>query len=178
MSRIGKKTIIIPDKTKVTYSDRVIKVQGAKGTLEREIHPSVDVKIDDAEMTVVPLDDSRQTNAFRGMTRALISNMVTGVNTGFNKVLEINGIGYKAEVKGKMVVLSLGFSHPVEFNLPEGIDAQVEKNLLTISGIDKAVVGETAAKIRMLRPPEPYKGKGIKYQDETIQRKAGKTGTK
>ncbi len=179
MSRIGKKPIPVPDKTQLTYKDRVLTVKGAKGTLSQTIHPAVDVAVEDGVVSVSCKKEDRQSKAFQGMTRSLINNMVIGVSKGFERVLEINGIGYRAELKGKQIVLSLGFSHPVEFNLPEGIAADIEKNtVIKLSGIDKDMLGRTAAKIRGFRPPEPYKGKGVKYAEERIQKKAGKTGTK
>jgi large subunit ribosomal protein L6 len=179
MSRIGKKPISVPEKTQLTYKDRVLTVKGTKGTLTQTIHPAVELTLEDGSVSVSCVKDDRQSRAFQGMTRSLIDNMVTGVSKGFERVLEINGIGYRAELKGKQIVLTLGFSHPVEFDLPEGIAADVEKNtVIKLSGIDKEVLGRTAAKIRGLRPPEPYKGKGVKYAEERIIRKAGKTGTK
>jgi large subunit ribosomal protein L6 len=179
MSRVGKKPIPIPEKIKVDYKNRVVTVQGKNGTLTQEIHPDVDVSIDKDEINVVLNDQSRKTVALQGMTRSLLNNMVTGVANGFERVLEINGIGYRAEVKGKSIVFNLGYSHPIDFPLPEGVSAQVEKNnVVKINGIDKQLIGQTAARIRQLRPPEPYKGKGIKYAEEHIMRKAGKTGTK
>jgi large subunit ribosomal protein L6 len=179
MSRVGKKPIPIPEKIKVDYKNRVVTVQGKNGTLTQVIHPDVDVSIDKDEINVVLNDQSRKTVALQGMTRSLLNNMVTGVSNGFERVLEINGIGYRAEVKGKSIVFNLGYSHPIDFPLPEGVSAQVEKNnVVKINGIDKQLIGQTAARIRQLRPPEPYKGKGIKYAEEHIMRKAGKTGTK
>jgi large subunit ribosomal protein L6 len=179
MSRVGKKPIPIPEKIKVDYKNRVVTVQGKNGKLTQEIHPDVDVSIDKDEINVVLNDQSRKTVALQGMTRSLLNNMVTGVANGFERVLEINGIGYRAEVKGKSIVFNLGYSHPIDFPLPEGVSAQVEKNnVVKINGIDKQLIGQTAARIRQLRPPEPYKGKGIKYAEEHIMRKAGKTGTK
>ena len=179
MSRVGKKPISIPEKTKVTYKDRVVTVQGKNGTLTQEIHPAVDVKIENDVINVILNDESRKTVALQGMTRSLLNNMVTGVTTGFERVLEINGIGYRAELKGKSILFNLGYSHPIDFPLPEGVSAQVDKNnVVKINGIDKQLIGQTAAQIRALRPPEPYKGKGIKYAEEHIMRKAGKTGTK
>ena len=179
MSRVGKKPIPIPEKIKVDYKNRMVTVQGKNGTLTQEIHPAVDVSIDKDEINVVLNDQSRKTVALQGMTRSLLNNMVTGVSQGFERVLEINGIGYRAEVKGKNIVFNLGYSHPIDFPLPEGVTAQVEKNnVVKINGIDKQLIGQTAARIRQLRPPEPYKGKGIKYAEQHIMRKAGKTGTK
>ncbi len=178
MSRIGKKPIQIPEKTKISYKDRVITVEGPKGSLDRTIHDDVDLTIEDNVINVVVDFKKKNASAFQGMTRALVANMVTGVTEGFARTLEINGIGYRAELKGRSLVLNLGYSHPIDFELPEGIDAKVEKTNITLSGIDKELLGHVAASIRRLRPPEPYKGKGIKYADEYIQKKAGKTGTK
>ena len=179
MSRVGKKPIPIPDKTKITYENRLLTVAGQKGTLNRSIHPAVDLNIDDNVMDVTLISDDRNSRALQGLTRSLAANMIIGVNEGFERVLQINGIGYRAEVKGKQIVLYVGYSKPVEFDLPEGITAVVEKNnVIKLSGIDKEKVGLTAAAIRRIRPPEPYKGKGIKYAEEYIRRKAGKTGTK
>ena len=179
MSRVGKKEIIIPEKTSVDYKDRVIVVKGEKGTLTRTIHPSVDLEIEDKTIYVKIEQEDRKTRSLQGLTRSLVANMVDGVSKGFERTLEIHGIGYRAEMKGKSIVLNLGYSHPIDFPLPEGIDATVDKNnVIKLSGIDKERVGQTAASIRKLRKPEPYKGKGVKYAEEYIQRKAGKTGTK
>lgn len=179
MSRVGKKPIPIPEKTKITFKDSVITVQGGKGTLSREIHPEVGLDISDSEIKVTITSQDRSRRALQGLTRSLLANMVIGVSSGFERVLEINGIGYRAEAKGKSVLFNLGYSHPIDFPLPEGITAAVDKNtIVKLSGIDKELLGMTAASIRQLRPPEPYKGKGIKYAEEYIQRKAGKTGTK
>ncbi len=178
MSRIGKKPVLIPDKAKITYEGNVLKVQGPKGTLQRPVHPAVVLKIEGGIINVYPADDSRKTGALQGMTRALIANMITGVTTGFERILEVNGIGYKAEVKENSISFSLGFSHPVEFQLPPEISASIEKNQIKLSGYDKEALGQIAANIRKLRPPEPYKGKGVKFLEEHIQRKAGKTGKK
>lgn len=177
MSRVGKKPIPLTEKVKVSYKDRIVTVQGEKGSLTRTIHPAVDLNISDAEITVTVLKDDRIGRSLQGLTRSLVSNMVTGVAQGFERVLEINGIGYRAAVNGNRIDLTLGYSHPVEFDLPEGISASVEGNtVIKLSGIDKETLGQAAAAIRRLRPPEPYKGKGIKYAEEHIQRKAGKTG--
>ena len=179
MSRVGKKPIPVSGKTKIEYKDRVITVQGEKGKLTRTIHPSVDLVIEKDTIAVTMEKETKQNRALQGLTRSLVANMVTGVDKGFEKVLEINGIGYRATLSGNTLVLNLGFSHPVNFDLPSGIEAKVDKNnTVTLSGIDKELLGQTAASIRSLRPPEPYKGKGIKYADEYVQRKAGKTGTK
>ena len=179
MSRVGKKIIPIPDKTSVDYKDRVIVVKGEKGTLTRTIHPAVDLEIKDNTISVMIENEDRKNRSLQGLTRSLVSNMVVGVSKGFERVLEIHGIGYRAEMKGKSIVLNLGYSHPIDFPLPDGIDATVDKNnVIRLTGIDKERVGQTAASIRKLRKPEPYKGKGVKYAEEYIQRKAGKTGTK
>ena len=179
MSRIGKKPITIPDKIKVDYKDRVITVQGKNGSLSQSVHPAVDLQIEKETIEVKLIAEDRKSQAFQGMVRSLIQNMVTGVAQGFERILEINGIGYRVEAKGQSLLLNLGFSHPINFELPEGIFATVEKNnVVKLNGIDKHLLGQTAARIRQLRPPEPYKGKGIKYAEEHIMRKAGKTGTK
>ncbi|MGB7919732.1 MAG: 50S ribosomal protein L6 [Desulfobacterales bacterium] len=179
MSRVGKKPIAIPEKVKVTYQGGELSVQGQKGKLSRSIHPAVTIKIEDGELSVEPLKSDKSSQALQGLTRSLVMNMVTGVDSGFARVLEINGIGYRAEVKGRNLILMLGYSHPVNFSLPDGISASVERNnIIKLEGIDKEVLGQTAASIRRLRPPEPYKGKGIKFAEEYIRRKAGKTGTK
>jgi len=179
MSRVGKKPISIPEKTKVTYTDRVVTVVGEKGTLTQSIHPAIDLKIEDGVMNVTMVAEDRNSRALQGLTRSLVANMIFGVNKGFERKLEINGIGYRAELSGKQIVLHVGYSNPVSFDLPEGISATVEKNNnIILSGIDKQKVGLAAAAIRKIRPPEPYKGKGIKYSEEHIRRKAGKTGTK
>jgi len=177
MSRVGKKPISIPGNVKVSYSDGDITVQSGKESLTRPIHPSVDLKIEENAIEVGVKTDDRQSRAFQGLVRSLIQNMVTGVNEGFRRVLEINGIGYRAEVNGQSIVLNIGYSNPVTFDLPDGVSATVEKNtVITLSGINKEQLGQTAAAIRRLRPPEPYKGKGIKYAEEYIKRKAGKAG--
>jgi large subunit ribosomal protein L6 len=176
---VGKKPIPIPPKATVEYKDRMLTVKGEKGSLRREIHKAVELKIDKDSMLVESVTQDRNASAMQGLVRSLVANMVTGVSQGFERVLEINGIGYRAEVSGSVLNLNLGYSHPVPFQLPEGISAEVEKNtIIKLSGIDKEKLGQTAATIRRLRPPEPYKGKGIKYAEEYIQRKAGKTGTK
>ncbi len=178
MSRVGKKPIEIEEKVKISYADKVLSIQGEKGTLTRTIHSDVHLGIDDKLITVSIDRTDKKARALWGMTRALIANMVTGVSKGFERILEINGIGYRAELKGKNIEFNLGYSHPIDFPLPEGIVAIVEKNMIKLSGIDKELLGYTASTIRRLRPPEPYKGKGIKYAEEYIQRKAGKTATK
>jgi large subunit ribosomal protein L6 len=179
MSRVGKKPIAIPEKTNVSLKADIITVKGPKGTLTRQIHPAVKLEVGDTEIKAIIDSQDRKTRALQGLVRSLVANMITGVSTGFERVLQINGIGYRAEAKGKSVVFNLGYSHPIDFPLPEGITAEVDKNnTVKLTGIDKELLGQTAASIRQLRPPEPYKGKGVKYADEYIQRKAGKTGTK
>jgi len=179
MSRVGKKPITIPDKTKISYENRVLTVKGDKGTLIREIHPEVELSIEEKEISVTIKNEERRIRALQGMTRSLVANMVTGTSTGFERVLEINGIGYRAELSGKQIIFNLGYSHPINFDIPDGISVEVDKNnTVKLSGIDKEALGHTAAAIRRLRPPEPYKGKGVKYAEEYIQRKAGKTGAK
>ena len=179
MSRVGRKPILIPDKTKITFADSLLTVAGEKGTLSQAINPAVELKIEDGIMNVTMVSEDRNSLALQGLTRSLVANMITGVNQGFERKLEINGIGYRAELSGKQMILHVGYSNPVAFDLPEGINATVEKNTkIILSGIDKQKIGLAAAAIRKIRPPEPYKGKGIKYAEEHIRRKAGKTGTK
>ena len=176
MSRIGKQPIPIPKGVEVKLEGDSITVQGPKGKLERSIHPKVKVDVESDNIVVSVTDQTRETRAFHGLFRALIANMVTGVTSGFNKVLEIVGVGYRAELKGRTAIFHLGYSHPIDFELPKGIDAQIDKTKVILSGIEKELLGKTAAKIRSFRRPEPYKGKGIKYADEVIRRKAGKAG--
>jgi large subunit ribosomal protein L6 len=179
MSRVGKKVIKLPEKTSIEYKDRLLVVKGEKGTLTRTLHPAVDLNIEDDTISVVIEQEDRKTRSLQGLTRSLVANMVDGVSKGFERILEINGIGYRAEMKGNSIVLNLGYSHPIDFQLPDGIGATVDKNsVIKLTGIDKEQLGQTAASIRKLRKPEPYKGKGVKYAEEYIQRKAGKTGTK
>ena len=179
MSRVGRKPIPIPDKIKITYKDRYISVEGQKGSLQKTVHPAVDLEIGKDEIRVKVVRDDRKSRALQGLTRSLVANMVIGVHEGFERVLEINGIGYRATVEGNRIQFNLGYSHPISLDLPEGITASVAKNnVIKLAGIDKEKLGQTAAAIRRLRPPEPYKGKGIKYAGDYIQRKAGKTGTK
>lgn len=177
MSRVGKKPVQIPEKTKVSYENRVLTVQGEKGTLTRSIHPAVDLKIEDGVLNVVTFENKRTSRALQGLTRSLVANMITGVIQGFERTLVINGIGYRAETKGNTIVLNVGYSNPIQFDLPEGVSASVDRNtIIKLLGIDKEKLGRTAAAIRKIRPPEPYKGKGIKYAEERIRRKAGKAG--
>jgi len=179
MSRIGKLPIEIPKGVKISFDDSVISVQGPNGSLKRSVMSQVQLVISDTALEVTRNDDSNAARAAHGLTRTLINNMVVGVTKGFQRDLEINGVGYRAEVKGKELVLALGYSHPINFAIPDGITIDVEKmTKMAVKGFDKELVGQTAAKIRSFRSPEPYKGKGIKYADETILRKAGKTGKK
>ena len=175
MSRVGKKPIPIPDQTKLLYQDGVLTVQGKKGTLSRSIHASIGLKIEDAVVEVTMNTDDRKSRALQGLTRSLVANMITGVTRGFERRLEIQGIGYRAEIQGNMLRLTLGFSHPILFPLPEGIKVEVEKQTnIKVEGIDKQLVGSVAAQIRSLKPPEPYKGKGIRYANEYVKLKVGK----
>lgn len=177
MSRIGKKPIAIPKGVKIALDGGKISVQGPGGSLERVLPAAANVAVE-ADQVLVSVAEGQGT-AQQGLTRTLIANMVEGVTKGFQRILEINGVGYRAEVKGPVLNLSLGYSHPVDYPLPKGITVEIEKQTkITVKGIDKELVGATAAKIRSFRAPEPYKGKGIKYADERIVRKAGKAGKK
>ena len=179
MSRIGKLPIAIPQGVKISLDDMVLKADGPKGSLSRRIMGGVSVELADNNVVVKRADDSIKSRSAHGLTRTLINNMVVGVTKGFETALDITGVGYRAEAKGEVLNLSLGYSHPINFLLPKGIIVEVEKmTKILVKGIDKELVGQTAAKIRSFRGPEPYKGKGIRYSDETILRKAGKTGKK
>ena len=175
MSRVGKKPIEIPTGVDVTIAGFVITVKGPKGTLTFDHHPAVAVAREGETIMITVADEgAKKVAALWGLTRALVQNMVTGVTTGFSKTLEINGVGFKVASQGSALVFNVGFSHPVKFDVPKGIEAKVEKNVITVSGIDRQLVGQVAAEIRHIKPPEPYKGKGIKYTDEVIRRKVGK----
>jgi large subunit ribosomal protein L6 len=175
MSRVGKLPIPIPSEVKVNVSGESIQVVGPKGQLDRRLPGGVQVRTEDNQIVVQRPDDSRQARSIQGLTRTLLANMVIGVSQGFEKKLEIVGVGYRAERKDKGLVLTLGYSHPISYALPPGIDVIVEKQVgLTVKGIDKELVGAVAAKIRSFRPPEPYKGKGIRYDGEYVRRKVGK----
>ncbi|WP_456434245.1 50S ribosomal protein L6 [Thermosulfuriphilus sp.] len=186
LSRIGRRPIPIPEGVKVTLTEEEIIIEGPKGRLSRPLHPLVEIVVEEGQIKVNPRQIRkrlrRKAGAFQGLYRALINNMVIGVTKGFQRILDIVGLGYRAEIKGNTLVLNVGYSHPVEFSLPEGISAKVDKGTgdvqarIVLEGIDKERVGLTAAKIRAIRPPEPYKGKGIRYSDEVIVRKAGKAG--
>jgi large subunit ribosomal protein L6 len=177
MSRIGRMPIPLPEGVEVTQEGRRLRVSGPRGTLEREIHPEMTLEHADGTLRVVRPSDEPRHRALHGLTRTLVANMVTGVTTGFTKVLEISGVGYRAQLQGDKLVLSLGYSHPVEVTPPDGISFQVDTpTRLAVNGADKELVGQVAADIRARRKPEPYKGKGIRYAGEQILRKAGKAG--
>lgn len=179
MSRIGRKAVVLPKGTSVTVKGDKIVVKGAKGELDAALMPGIDVKVEADKVVVSRSNDEKQTCAWHGMTRALIANMVTGVTEGFQKTMEIVGVGWRAQLQGKKLVMNLGFSHPVEFTPPPGVEIVVENPIkFVVKGIDKEVVGQTCALLRAHRPPEPYHGKGIRFQNEHIIRKAGKTGAK
>ena len=180
MSRIGRMPIAIPAGVTVDVAENnKVTVKGPKGTLERVMVPEMEIKVDGAVATVSRPNDLKRMKSLHGLTRTLLNNMIVGVTDGYEKVLEINGVGYRAQKQGKKLVLSLGYSHPVEMEDPEGIETVLDgQNKITVKGIDKEKVGQYAAEIRDKRRPEPYKGKGIKYADETIRRKVGKTGKK
>ena len=180
MSRVGRMPIELPDGVKVDIQGTYVKVKGPKGELDHLFPAAMQISMDEGVITVDRPDDERFNRSMHGTTRALINNMVTGVSSGFQKVLEVEGVGYRAEVKGKNLVLNVGFSHTVEVEPPDGITFEVDdrNRKITVSGYDKQVVGEITANIRKVRPPEPYKGKGIRYQGEYIRRKAGKSGKK
>ncbi|HEY9575586.1 MAG TPA: 50S ribosomal protein L6 [Lachnospiraceae bacterium] len=179
MSRIGRLPVVIPAGVTVTLAEgNHLTVKGSKGTLERVLPVEMEIKVEEGQVTVTRPNDLKKMKSLHGLTRTLIQNMVTGVNEGYEKKLEVNGVGYKVQKQGKKLVLSLGYSHPVEMEDPEGLESVVEGNVITIKGISKEKVGQFAAEIRDKRRPEPYKGKGIKYIDEVIRRKVGKTGKK
>ncbi|MCE9572211.1 MAG: 50S ribosomal protein L6 [Deltaproteobacteria bacterium] len=178
MSRIGRKPLEIPKGVQVQITAEAVAVKGPKGSLKLPRHKAIEIKEDKGQLVFTRSGEQGPERAAHGLMRALCANMFTGVTNGFERKLEINGVGYKAEVKGTMLVLSLGFSHPVEYKLPEGVTAKVDKNMLILASIDRELLGAAASKIRSFRPPEPYKGKGIKYVEETILRKAGKTAGK
>ena len=180
MSRIGKKEITLPKGVEVKRDGAAVMVKGPKGTLKTALVPGIEVKIENNVVQFTRADEENRTKAFHGLVRALVANNVRGVSEGFKKELDIVGVGYRAEVKGKEVVFQLGYSHPVRFAIPQGIEIAIDgkSGHVTITGIDKQKVGQTAAEIRALREPDPYKGKGIKYSDEVIRRKAGKAAGK
>ena len=179
MSRIGKMPIAVPAGVTVEVAENnKVTVKGPKGTLERALAPEMEITLEGNELTVKRPNDLKRNRALHGLTRTLLNNMVVGVTEGYKKTLEVNGVGYRAQKQGKKLVLSLGYSHPVEMEDPEGLSTTVEDNKIIVEGIDKEKVGQYAAEIRSTRAPEPYKGKGIKYDYEVIRRKVGKTGKK
>jgi large subunit ribosomal protein L6 len=179
MSRVGRKPIPLPKGVEVSQQGESVVVKGPKGSLQTALIPGLSMKIENGEVTFDRKNEERQTRALHGLMRALVANNVAGVSQGFRKDLEIIGVGYRGEVKGKEVVFQLGYSHPIHFKIPEGIEITVDKGgKVTVTGIDRQKVGQTAAEIRGLRMPDPYKGKGIKYSDEVIRRKAGKAAGK
>jgi large subunit ribosomal protein L6 len=179
MSRIGRKPLPVPKGVEVSLAGQAVTVKGPKGSLTQQVHPEMKVRLDNGAVLVERPSDARQHRALHGLTRALLANMVLGVTQGYFKRLELHGVGYKAEANPKGVKLVVGLSHPVDFPAPPGIKISVENNTqLRVDGIDKALVGQVAAELRKVRPPEPYKGKGIRYVGEHVRRKAGKTGAK
>lgn len=180
MSRIGNKSIDVPANVKIALSGTEVKVEGPRGKLAFNHHPMMKVSVDGTVLTVARPDETRKAKSLHGLTRTLIANMVHGVATGFKRELDITGVGYRAEVKGKTLNLTLGYSHPIHFPLPEGVTAQVDdkRTHITLESNDKQLLGSTAAKIRSFRKPEPYGGKGVRYSDERIRRKEGKSGSK
>ena len=179
MSRIGNKPITIPAGVEVTLDGNVITVKGPKGTMTKELHKNMEVSVNGTEITVKRPDDEAYNRSLHGLTRTLINNMIEGVEKQFSRTLEVNGVGYRAQLKGKKLVMNLGYSHPVEMDAPEGITFEVPNpNTIIVKGVDKEVVGQTAAVVRTKRPPEVYRGKGIKYAEEHIRRKEGKAGKK
>lgn len=178
MSRIGKNPVAIPEKVECKVAGNVLSVKGPKGSLKLQVNDKVQVVVEGKNLVIKPKADDTKSKSLWGTTRTLVNNMVKGVSEGFMRVLEFNGVGYKAQVTGPVLNLSLGYSHTIDFKLPEGITAKVNKNQIEIYGSDKELVGFVASKVRSFRPPEPYKGKGVKYIEETIQRKAGKSAAK
>ncbi|MCF8011760.1 MAG: 50S ribosomal protein L6 [Clostridiales bacterium] len=177
MSRIGRRPIAIPDGVNIQLDNNYIKVKGPKGELERQLHEDIIINVEDAQITVQRPTEDKKHKALHGLTRSLVNNMVQGVTQGFQKNLELAGVGYRAQMQGNKLVLNIGYSHPIEIIPPEGLEIEVPaNNKISVKGIDKENVGAIAAKIRALREPEPYKGKGIKYEGEHIRRKEGKSG--
>lgn len=178
MSRIGKQPIRIPNDAIIDLKDDKITVTGPKGKLQKSIHSKINVGIDKDQIIITVNDNTKESKSLHGLYRVLINNMIIGVTKSFKKTLDIVAIGYRVEKKQETIIFNIGYSHPVVYNLPDGIDAKIEKTRITLSSIDKELLGKTAALIRNFRPPEPYKGKGIRYQGEMIRRKAGKVGAK
>lgn len=178
MSKVGKKSIQIPQGVEVKIGDEILEVKGPKGTLNLEVHPLANVSLEENELKVKRARKTKEANAIWGLTRALVANMVLGVTQGYEKKLELQGVGFRMSLQGRKLVMALGFSHPVEAEIPEGLEAKIEENnILSISGIDKQKVGQFAAEIRGLKKAEPYKGKGFRYQGEKVRRKVGKKAT-
>ncbi|GAU07529.1 50S ribosomal protein L6 [Desulfoplanes formicivorans] len=178
MSRIGRKPIDVPKDVDLNVKEHLVEVKGPKGTLTVDLHEKIHAELVDGSVTLSRDDDEKTSKCHHGLCRSLIHNAIEGVSKGFVKELELVGVGYKVNLKGSDLELNVGYSHPVHFTLPQGVDGKVEGNKISLSGCDKQLVGETAAQIRRVRPPEPYKGKGIKYVNEQIRRKAGKSGAK
>ena len=176
MSRIGRKVLPLPKGVTLTQKAGAVSVKGPKGELSKPLPEGISLKAETDKVTVLRADDSRQNRSKHGLIRAHLANMVKGVTDGWTRELEINGVGYRAEVAGDTINMALGYSHPVAFKLPKGVTAKVEKNRVMLTSADRDLVGQTAAKVRELRPPEPYKGKGVKYVEEVIKRKVGKAG--
>ncbi|HIA91768.1 TPA: 50S ribosomal protein L6 [Candidatus Saccharibacteria bacterium] len=175
MSRIGRQPITIPSGVTVEIKDGLIVVRGSKGELSQDVLPGIDVVIEDQSITVARQNDEKKTRGYHGLMRTLIDNMIVGLSEGFSKELELHGVGYRVQMAGTNLKFAIGYSHDVEFKVPQGIQAEVNGNVIKVTGYDKQLVGQTAAQIREIRKPEPYKGKGIRYKDEYIVRKAGKT---
>jgi len=179
MSRVGKKPIIVPKEVEVRLEGEILSVKGPKGELRRLIHPKVGLDINGSQITLSISDNTKESRSISGLFRSLIANMVLGVTEGFKKSLELIGVGYRVEHSGNQLVFNLGYSNPIKYDIPKGIDVQLDqKTKIVLSGIDKELLGTVAAKIRSFRPPEPYKGKGVKYLGELVRRKAGKAGVK
>ncbi|MEX2158935.1 MAG: 50S ribosomal protein L6 [Dehalococcoidia bacterium] len=177
MSRIGRLPVEIPSNVQVQIEGNLVRIKGPNGQLEREVHPEIGMQLDGGKLTVTRTSDLAYYRALHGLTRALLANMVTGVSTGYSKTLELIGVGYRAQQMGQAIQVAVGFSHPVDFKPPAGITFEVEgTSKIHVRGVDKELVGQTAAEIRGIRPPEPYKGKGIRYEGEHVRRKAGKAG--
>ena len=178
MSRVGKLPVTVPQGVRISLQDTVLQVEGPKGKLQHQIPPGLNIETADNKITVTRAVEQKKVRALHGLTRTLIANMVSGVTQGFKKELEIVGVGYRADISGNVLNLTLGYSHPIKFPLPDGIKGKVDKQVITLEGIDKELVGQTAAKVRRLREPDSYKGKGVRYLGEVIKTKVGKSGVK
>ena len=178
MSRIGRMPVVLPAGVKLHVNDGLVRAEGPKGKLQRRVEPEIVIKIEGNEVVLTRREETRRAKSLHGLTRVLVANMVEGVGKGFTRVLEINGVGYRAEARKNLLFLTLGYSHPIAFQLPDGVSAKVERMVVvTLEGADRELLGQVAAAIRELRPPEPYKAKGIKYAEERIRRKAGKAAS-